>query len=322
MPVTRFFGLCLLVSLLAACASSPEPRRITQSGGAYETPRERVRAEAQAISAPSDHFLAVARNSDHQKVGRPYTIAGQRFAPRREDGYDEIGIGSWYGPNFHGRPTANGEVFDQDLMSAAHTTLPIPSIVEVTNLENGRTVRVRLNDRGPFVDDRIIDLSRAAAEALDYRAAGLARVRVRYIGPAAAADAPPARRQPGFAPPAVAAPVSAPANPVVHAAVAAPPPAAVPNPVSNPIPASTPAAAADVGRHVLQLGAFSERGNAERFALRLALDDPTWVEPGQSNGRAIYRVFAGGWPDRRDAEQARIALRDRGVYDARIVALD
>jgi rare lipoprotein A len=311
MPVTRVLALCLLVSFAAACASSPEPRRVVQSGGSYESPRQQERAEARAIDAPSDHFLAIARNSDHQKVGRPYTISGQRFTPRRDDRYDEVGIGSWYGPNFHGRPTANGETFDQNLMSAAHTTLPIPSIVEVTNLENGRTVRVRLNDRGPFVDDRIIDLSRAAAEALDYRAAGLARVRVRYIGPAAANDAPPARRQPDFTPPPVAAPAP---NPVIHAAVAAPPP--------PPAPAVTPAAPVDIGRHVLQLGAFSERGNAERFALRLALDDPTWVEPGTSNGRPIYRVFAGGWSDRGAAEQALVALRDRGVYDARVVALD
>lgn len=121
--------------------------------------------------------------SGEQKVGRPYTIAGRTYVPARDDDYDEIGVSSWYGPNFHGRPTANGEIFDQNALSAAHTTLPIPSMIEVTNLENGRTAVLRLNDRGPFADDRILDVSRAAAVQLGFQQQGLARVRVRYLGP-------------------------------------------------------------------------------------------------------------------------------------------
>ncbi|GJL96957.1 MAG: hypothetical protein DHS20C06_07740 [Hyphobacterium sp.] len=121
--------------------------------------------------------------SGEQKVGRPYTIAGRTYVPARDDDYDEIGISSWYGPNFHGLPTANGETFDQNALSAAHTTLPIPSMIEVTNLENGQTAVLRLNDRGPFADDRILDVSRAAAIQLGFQQQGLARVRVRYLGP-------------------------------------------------------------------------------------------------------------------------------------------
>lgn len=115
------------------------------------------------------------------KVGRPYTVAGHRFVPREDWNYNEVGIASWYGPNFHGRPTANGERFDQNLFTAAHTTLQLPVHARVTNLENGRSVIVRINDRGPFVDDRIIDLSRAAAEELDMIRNGTARVRVEVL---------------------------------------------------------------------------------------------------------------------------------------------
>jgi rare lipoprotein A len=118
-----------------------------------------------------------------QKIGRPYTINGRTYVPARDDDYDATGISSWYGPNFHGRPTANGEIFDQNALTAAHPTLPIPAMIEVTNLENGRSTVLRLNDRGPFARDRILDVSRAAAVELGFLQQGTARVRVRYLGP-------------------------------------------------------------------------------------------------------------------------------------------
>ncbi|WP_298912627.1 septal ring lytic transglycosylase RlpA family protein [uncultured Algimonas sp.] len=121
---------------------------------------------------------------DHQKVGKRYTIMGQTFTPRHDPDYDRTGTASWYGPKFHGKPTANGEKFDQHALTAAHTTLPLNSLVRVTNLDNGRAVTVRLNDRGPFTGGRIIDLSKAGAEALGFKRKGTAKVRVRYIGPA------------------------------------------------------------------------------------------------------------------------------------------
>ena len=120
----------------------------------------------------------------HQKVGQTYTIMGQTFTPRHEPDYDRTGVASWYGPKFHGKPTANGEVFDKRAMTAAHTTLPLNSMVRVTNLENGRSIVVRLNDRGPFVGGRMIDMSEAGAEALGFKRQGTANVRVRYLGPA------------------------------------------------------------------------------------------------------------------------------------------
>lgn len=118
----------------------------------------------------------------HYKVGAPYKINGRWYVPKVDEKYDEVGIASWYGDAFHRKLTANGEVFDKRRISAAHKTLPLPTLVEVENLENGRKIVVRVNDRGPFVDNRVIDLSHAAADELGFTAKGLAKVRVRYAG--------------------------------------------------------------------------------------------------------------------------------------------
>ena len=126
----------------------------------------------------------VPKGGGRYKLGRPYVVAGKRYVPRHQPAYDQIGIASWYGRDFHGRLTANGEIFDMHALSAAHPTLPLPSFVHVTNLENGRTLIVRVNDRGPFKPGRIIDLSRRAAHQLGMRTQGTARVRVQYVRPA------------------------------------------------------------------------------------------------------------------------------------------
>jgi rare lipoprotein A len=145
---------------LAACASI-QPRYPSQAGGPPK-----------------------ATTQGAYKVGAPYQVAGIWYVPKEDPNYDQTGIASWYGDAFHMKATANGEVFDMNAVTAAHTTLPLPSMVEVTNLDNGRKLMVRVNDRGPFVGNRIIDLSRAAAQELGYDRAGLANVRVRYVGPA------------------------------------------------------------------------------------------------------------------------------------------
>lgn len=120
----------------------------------------------------------------HQRVGKPYTIFGKRYTPKHQPRYDKIGTASWYGPKFHGKLTANGEVYDMNGITAAHKTLPLNSMVMVTNMETGQSMKVRINDRGPFVGDRIIDLSRAVAEQLGLFNSGLGEVRVQYAGPA------------------------------------------------------------------------------------------------------------------------------------------
>jgi len=115
------------------------------------------------------------------KVGNPYQIQGTWYYPHVDYEYEETGIASWYGPNFHGKATANGETFDMNELTAAHRTLPLPSLVEVTNLENGRKIHLRINDRGPFAKGRIIDVSRQGAQLLGFRINGTAKVRVRIL---------------------------------------------------------------------------------------------------------------------------------------------
>jgi rare lipoprotein A len=141
------------------------------------TPKYAVREGAQgsAVRPPS---------SGKTGTNAPYQVGGIWYVPHEQPRYDETGIASWYGDAFNMKATADGEVFDMNQFSAAHTTLPLPSMVEVTNLDNGRKLVVRVNDRGPFVGGRIIDLSHAAAIELGYDRAGVAHVRVKYVGPA------------------------------------------------------------------------------------------------------------------------------------------
>jgi rare lipoprotein A len=115
-------------------------------------------------------------------LGKPYEVGGIWYTPREEPGYNRVGRASWYGELFHGRRTANGEIYDMDRLSAASPTLPLPVYAQVTNLSNGRTIVVRVNDRGPYANDRILDLSRRSAEVLGFRGSGTALVRVKYLG--------------------------------------------------------------------------------------------------------------------------------------------
>jgi rare lipoprotein A len=126
----------------------------------------------------------IPKGGGSYKLGAPYQIDGRWYVPQEEPSYDRVGLASFYAEDFHGRRTANGEIFDMWALSAAHPTLPLPSLAYVTNLGNGRTLLLRINDRGPYVNDRLIDLSRASARYLGVEAEGLARVRVRYAGPA------------------------------------------------------------------------------------------------------------------------------------------
>jgi rare lipoprotein A len=126
----------------------------------------------------------VPKGGGTYRVGKPYTVAGVTYVPQADPNYRAEGLASFYGPEFHGRLSANGEVFDMESLSAAHPTLPIPSYVRVTNLRNHKSVIVRINDRGPYAANRIIDVSRKTAHVLGFHDTGLARVRVEYVGPA------------------------------------------------------------------------------------------------------------------------------------------
>ncbi len=119
--------------------------------------------------------------SPHYKIGKRYTVNNITYQPRYYEKYEQIGWASWYGPGFHGKKTANGETFNKNLLSAAHTTMPLPSIVKVINLENNKSIILKVNDRGPFIPGRIIDLSERAAIKLGFKEKGLAKVKIVFL---------------------------------------------------------------------------------------------------------------------------------------------
>ena len=157
--------------VLANCASSDKfASRLDPKYGVSSSPR---------VVAYGD---PVPKGGGTYRVGKPYTVAGRMYVPEEDPSYREEGMASWYGDDFHGRLTANGEVFDMASLTAAHPTLPMPSYARVTNLSNGKSLIVRVNDRGPYHGNRLIDVSNRAAELLEFKGNGVARVRVEYVG--------------------------------------------------------------------------------------------------------------------------------------------
>ena len=136
------------------------------------------------LATPAAALESVPKGGGYHKIGAPYEIKGRVYTPADTDDLVETGIASWYGPDFHGKKTANGEIYDMTALTAAHKTMPLPSYAYVTNLQNGRRVLVRVNDRGPFIGDRLIDLSHGVAQLLGYFDRGLTEVRIEYAGPA------------------------------------------------------------------------------------------------------------------------------------------
>lgn len=251
-------------STLAACASLGG-----KAGGGRDAPL--------AIPVVTDPAPIVSGTM------RPYQVRGRWYHPQEQPKYDEVGQASWYGGYHHGRPTSTGERFDMNALTAAHKTLPLPSLVEVTNRANGRRVILRVNDRGPFVDGRIIDLSRGAAEELGLLNQGVGEVRVRYVGRAPRQGGGTALRQAEAAAP-------------VHYEATAP---------------------AATNSYWVQAGAFSDRRGAERVARRLG--DRAVVQNIDRDGRSLFRVVVGPWPDAGAAERARQAVVARGFDDALLI---
>jgi rare lipoprotein A len=216
---------------------------------------------------------------------RAYQIRGRWYQPAEQPGYDETGQASWYGDQFNGRPTATGERFDMHALTAAHKTLPLPGLVEVTNLANGRRIVVRVNDRGPFVDNRIIDLSRGSAEALGMLQMGVGEVRVRYLG---------------------RAPRTGGGTALQYAESTAAPAAA-----ETRAPTSSSS-----GGYWIQAGAYADRRAARRVADQLG--DRAIVDDGRRDG--LFRVLVGPWPDPNAAERSRQAVIARGYADALLIS--
>ena len=247
------------------------------------------------------------------KLGQPYQIDGRWYYPEFDPAYDRIGVASWYGAEFDGRPTANGEVFDLGRLSAAHPTMPLPSLVRVTNLDNGRELELRVNDRGPFVGDRIIDLSQAAARELGFEQEGIAPVRVRFLRLADDAHGTPPVPQVVSLPSSPTGP-----TPLVQLAgdsrSAPAPDAPAAAPQIGPMPPAQPASASDAicRNQFVQLAAFAEPARAVRLAGRLRTVAPAPVRVERSRADGYTRVWLGPVAHGGEADMLLGQLREAG----------
>jgi rare lipoprotein A len=293
-----------LAALLASCATDPSPR---PGGGTY-------------------------------KVGTPYQIGGVWYYPKEDPFYAETGIASWYGEDFHGKLTANGERYNMDALTAAHRTLPLPTIVRVTNLETGKSLRLRVNDRGPYARGRIIDVSRRAADLLGFQRNGTARVRVEYEGRGKVADpTQSADLDPNHAP---ATPVrAAPLSSVASTDLAPPPGAQASAPASAtsslPVPpaAASTASPADnepdgvvstqqvpaMTRLWVQVGSFTSRQNADRLVSSLSRVGVAQSSRIMLNGKPMFRVRFGPFNAVEEADTMLDKVISAGQNGAQII---
>ncbi len=250
------------------------------------------------------------------KIGTPYEIEGEWYYPQEDPKYDNTGIASWYGPKFHGRRTANGEIFDMDLMTAAHPTLPMPVRAKVTNLENGRSVIVRVNDRGPFAKDREIDMSRRAADELGFKEKGTAKVRVQYLGRAPLYDSAGRlirKQEPDrFI-------VDKPVTPKELTKMAAAPVQKVDVRGQDGKPIEKPQVDVESKRYAVQVGVFSSKENAEALKQKLEQIAPVKIVPVKLGGATLFRVKMGGANIRADARLTVDKLVAAGHTDAVII---
>ena len=311
--VSRWATLAGCVLLISACAET-----------------ELVIHSAKELTGSADN-ASVAKTKGSYKVGRPYQIKGTWYYPAENFKYVQTGVSSWYGQKFHGRKTANGETYNMNDLTAAHRTLPMPSMVRVINLKNGRSLKLRINDRGPFARSRIIDVSRRAAQLLGFQRAGTASVRVEIIadesrqlklaalngrlpprekitGQAVAKQtvqsqplrtsqtAPRARRERVVSAPQQSAAVPATGNQPVET---------VPTPAVN--------------RLFVQAGAFADFANASRVRTSLSKFGASWVEKAKVGNRDFYRVRIGPLQTLDNADAVLARLISAGFPKARIV---
>ena len=251
----------------------------------------------------------------YSKYGNPnsYEVLGERYEVMRDNrGYKETGIASWYGPGFHGKRASAGETYDQNAMTAAHKTLRIPCMVEVTNLENGRKAVVRVNDRGPFHENRVIDLSKAAAEKLGVVGKGTAMVEVRHLDEYAPgeslSDTLVAMNQP-----------SSPVPSSVSSSAPLPMPPSADLPRAAPLAVSAPRPAPEWGRNMyVQLGAVGMRPNAEQLRSKLEIANISGVNVVQRDD-GLFRVRIGPLASVDDADALAAKLDAAGIYGRHMV---
>jgi rare lipoprotein A len=299
-------GLIVLTALLAGCGSAPKKPEASQAKYyADDGPPDKIPDDLDRVPE------AVPRDEAFNKLAnRPYTVFGQTYAPVvNKEPFRQRGIASWYGRKFQGQKTASGEPYDMFKMTAAHKTLPIPSYARVTNVANGKSVVVRINDRGPFHSDRVIDLSYAAAARIGIAARGSGMVEVeRVFEPATTvASAAP------VAPAPVAVPATAPAPPAASVAT----PLAPPERIAE---IETPVVSKDAEGLWLQLGAFASAQSAEIFRDKVARDMPWILEPFaivQHGG--LSRVRLGPYHTRAEADAIADKVRQSLGYAPSVV---
>ena len=295
-PVSRLL-LLATIAACAACTTAPtsEPPPAAQPAPGKPPPSAKYyKDDGPGESVPANIDVlpdAVPRAEPlHRFANRPYTVFGREYVPATTlRTYKERGVASWYGRKFHGERTSSGEVYDMYAMTAAHPTLPLPSYARVTSMASGKSVVVRVNDRGPFLHNRVIDLSYAAAHRIGIAQAGSGEVEVEAIIPNETTIV-----------------ISAPLPPVAAAPVAAPPAGTPPGEARAPVRV----ASAD-GGFVVQLGAFASYANAQNFVAHLANQlAPMGVEAKVRQVNGLFRVFAGPYAIREDAKRAADRLRE------------
>ncbi len=325
--VRRFLLILVGIGVLAGCAET-----------------KLVMHSAKRIMGPSDPEPNEKLPTEY-KIGKPYQIAGVWYYPQEDFEYDETGIASWYGAKFHGRRTANGEVYDMNTLTSAHRTLPMPSFVRVTNLENGRSLILRVNDRGPFARGRIIDISRRGAQLLGFQKQGTARVRVQVLADRTRALKARIRNQTDLAK--VGSPITVDRLPKAKVqSQALPPPgdsesdtqiASLPTVQQQPT-LPTPSVPVDpmaekefdlsgkvtqagkVNTQIyIQAGAFSLFDNASRVRARLAPLGDVKLSQVLINGKDLYRVRVGPLASVTQADQLLMAVAEAGYKNAKII---
>ncbi|MBL4801213.1 MAG: septal ring lytic transglycosylase RlpA family protein [Emcibacter sp.] len=235
------------------------------------------------------------------KVGKPYKVSGKVYRPAADPYYDKIGLASWYGSKFHGRKTANGDVFNMNDLTAAHTTLPMPSYVRVTNMDNGRWLILQVNDRGPFVGNRLIDVSRRAAQLLGFEKKGVTKVRVQAVkGPRGELPVPTQAMAPSQEMPKVQR------EEIVIVEL---------EPEKN----TAPEPIVSAKNIYVQIGAYSKENNAQKIADSMGHISNTKIEKVDVNGQNLYRVRVGPHPTVELAEIILGRILSLGHNTARII---
>lgn len=277
--------------------------------------------------------VGVAAGTPTYKIGNPYQIEGAWYYPAVDYNYDETGIASWYGQEFQGKPTANGETYDMNAITAAHRTLPLPSVVEVTNLENGRTIQVKVNDRGPFARGRIIDLSRRSAQMLGLERQGTAKVRVRILAEPSRQIAMQLTGKDNTGLVEINGVRGAPRAAVATADLPGTPPAprtAPPNGGPNLNRSNSPTVVTPTSNTVkvvqikptniyVQAGAFSEYNNANRVRSTLSGLGPTKISQANAGQQMVFRVRVGPIKSVAEADKLLAQVAASGYPEARMI---